>query len=830
MPSLTRDEAVARAQLITVDAMEVDLDLDRGAETFGSRTTVRFTCQDPGASTFADVRPVELAAATLNGRALDVASLDDGRLPLAGLAAENVLEVEATMAFGHDGQGLHRSTDPADDEDYVYGHLFLDAAPRVFACFDQPDLKAPYTVRVAAPEHWSVVGNGAARQVSPGHWELAPTQPLATYFVTVCAGPWVSVTAEHDGIPLGIHARRSLETPLREQAEHMLATTRTCLDHYHRLFGIRYPFGEYHQVFVPEFNAGAMENPGCVTFRDTYVFRGAATPDQVLERDNTIAHEMAHMWFGDLVTMRWWDDLWLNESFAEYMAYRTSTEALGAEEAWVEFGIVRKLWGYAAERSPSTHPVAGSSAPDALSALQNFDGISYAKGASVLRQLIAHIGDEAFVAGVGDYLRGHAFGNGELAEFLDAVARAAGRDLDDWAQAWLRTAGADRLALGRDGVLTRTTPAQHPADRPHTLDVAAFDGEQEVLREQVVLDGARVTVPGVADLPDGVLLVPNARDLTWAEVALDDTTVHGVVTGLADLPDPMARTVVWTSLLGGMHRAEVDPRRLLEVVENSWAREDDASVLSRVAAAVTGSVVPLFLRPEEREEALERVAGAADELADRADGADGADGGTAAGLALAAARVWARSGSEVARLHHWAAGEGLPAALAGDDDFRWLVLRRLSALDALSEDELAAAEAADRSLAGRLAALGVRAVRPTAEAKEWTWSHLHDDAELSNYAALELARGFWSAPEPELVRPYVDRVGGLLAHLGERMGEDALSRVATALHPKPLVEEATLSASTAMLERDDLSPGVRRALLDEDHVLREALASRRRFD
>ena len=445
----------------------------------------------------------------------------------------------------------------------------------------------------------------------------------------------------------------------------------------------------------------------------------------------------------------------------------------------------------------------------------------------MLRQLIAHIGDEAFVAGVGDYLRGHAFGNGELAEFLDAVARAAGRDLDDWAQAWLRTAGADRLALGRDGVLTRTTPAEHPAERPHTLDVAAFDGEQEVLREQVVLDGARVEVPGVADLPPGVLLVPNARDLTWAEVALDDATVHGAVTGLADLPDPMARTVVWTSLIGGMHRAEVDPRRLLEVVENSWAREDDASVLSRVAAAVTGSVVPLFLRPEERDEALERVAGAADELADRA---DGADGNAAAGLALAAARVWARSGSDVARLHRWAAGEGLPPALARDDDFRWLVLRRLSALDALTDDELTAAEEADRSLAGRLAALGVRAVRPTAEAKEWAWSRLHDDAELSNYAALELARGFWAAPEPELVRPYVDRVGDLLAHLGERMGEDALSRVATALHPKPLVEEASLSASTAMLERDDLSPGVRRALLDEDHVLREALASRRRFD
>ncbi|WP_404350151.1 aminopeptidase N [Phycicoccus jejuensis] len=826
MPSLTRDEAVARAALITVDAVEVDLDLDRGAEVFGSRTVLRFTSADAGGSTFVDLRPVELHGVTLNGRALDPAALDDGRLPLDGLAAENVLEVEATMAYGHDGQGLHRSTDPADDEDYVYGHLFLDAAPRVFACFDQPDLKVPYTVHVTTPQHWSVVGNGAAQQVSAGRWELATTQPLATYFVTVCAGPWESVTAEHDGIPLGLHARRSLAGPLREQAEQMFATTRACFDHYHRMFGIRYPFGEYHQVFVPEFNAGAMENPGCVTFRDTYVFRGAATPDQVLERDNTIAHEMAHMWFGDLVTMRWWDDLWLNESFAEYMAYRASTEALGADEAWVEFAVVRKLWGYAAERSPSTHPVAGSPAPDALSALQNFDGISYAKGASVLRQLIAHIGDDAFVAGVSDYLHGHAFGNGELAEFLDAMARAAGRDLDGWAQAWLRTSGADRLALRRDGTLTRRAPADRPADRPHTLDVAAFDGDREVLRAEVVLDGDTAGVGGVRELPAHALVVPNAADLTWAEVALDEETLDGLLGGFSDVPDPLARAVVWTSLLGGMARAEVDPRLVVDLVESAWPREDDASVLTRVPLAATSSVIPLFLRPEEQAEALERVALAADVLADRATATEGPPGDA---LALVAARVWGRTGSDVERLQRWAAGEGLLPALTDDDDFRWIVLRRLAALGALDDAALARAEEGDRSLAGRLAALGVRAARPTAEAKEWAWSRLADDPDLSNYAALELARGFWVGADTELVRPYVDRVGDLLARMGERMGEDALSRVATALHPKWVVEDATRRASAALLTRRDISPGVTRALLDEDHVLREALASHRRF-
>ncbi len=828
MASLTRAEAVARAALLTVDAMEVDLDLDRGAEVFGSRTTIRFTCREPGAAAAVDLRPRELHTATLNGVSLDATALADGRLVLTHLAADNVLEVDATMAYSHDGQGLHRSTDPADDEDYVYGHLFLDAAPTVFACFDQPDLKAPYTVSVTHPEHWNIVGNGGATREGPGRTTLATTPPLATYFVTVCAGPWSSVTSEHDGIPLGVHARRSLEPYLRAQAEHLLATTRTCFDHYHRLFGIRYPFGEYHQVFVPEFNAGAMENPGCVTFRDTYVYRGAVTPDQLFVRDNTIAHEMAHMWFGDLVTMRWWDDLWLNESFAEYMAYRTMVDAMGADEAWVEFGIVRKLWGYAAERSPSTHPVAGSPAPDALSALANFDGISYAKGASVLRQLIAHVGDEAFLAGVTDHLRRHAFGNGELSEFLEAMGRAAGAPLDDWARAWLQTAGADRVALGRDGALTRTVPDEHPADRPHTLDVAAFDeGGREVLRAQVVLRDEPVSVEGVAALPPSALLVPNASDLTWAEVALDDATLAALPATLAGIDDALARQVVWTAVLGGVHRAEVDPRLVLALVGHAWAREDDAAVLSRVTRVVLDDVVPHFLPPAEQEAARFRFAGAADALAARA-GVVGAGHGDA--LAVAAARGWARSGSDVERLRRWASGHGLPDTLVGDDDFRWVVLHRLAVLGHLTEDQVADAAEADRSMAGQQAALGVRAALPTTAAKAWAWRTLHDDASLSNYGALAVAGSFWAASDPDLVRPYVTRVGDLVVNLSKRMGDDALERVAGLLHPAALVEDASLEASTAVLARDDLTPGVRRSLVDADHVLREALASRRRFD
>ena len=825
MPSLTRTEATTRSDLVTVTSMRVDLDLDQGPHEFGSRSTIWFDCRRPGASTFVDLRPRALGEARLNGRLLDPATLVDGRLVLTDLAPENVLEVVATMAYSHDGQGLHRSTDPADGEDYVYGHLFLDAAPTVFACFDQPDLKAPYTVTVTAPEAWTVLGNGGATVVAPGRTELATTAPLATYFVTVCAGPWASVRTEHDGIPLGVHARRSLEPHLARQAERMLATTAASFDYYHQLFGIRYPFGEYHQVFVPEFNAGAMENPGCVTFTDRYVFRGAATPDQVLSRDSTIAHEMAHMWFGDLVTMRWWDDLWLNESFAEYLAFRTVSEVTEFTDAWVDFGINRKLWGYAAERAPSAHPVAGSPAPDAAAALGNFDGISYAKGASVLRQLRAHLGDEAFIAGVAAHLRAHAFGNAELSEFLAAMERASGRSLAQWSAVWLETAGVDRLAL--DGtVLVRTPPAAQPVERPHTLDVAAFADGRELARVDVVVAGERTPLPGLGDLPPGALVVPNASDLTWADVALDDTTLAGLAAGLAGVPDPQARAVAWGSVLGSVSRAEVDPRVAVDVFASAWPQEWSPAVLARVALALTDRLVPMFLPRAEQPAAQVRIAAAADELLDRAVTVGGADGDA---LTVAAARVWAATGVDGDRLRRWGSGDGIPEVLRGDDDFRWLVLRRLATLGELSEADIEQAEAADRSLAGALAALTVRAIRPTAAAKQWAWSRLHDDPVLSNHEALALAAGFWVTPDPALVRPYVAQLGDLLTVLATRLGEDALNRAVAPLHPTLLVDEETAAVSAELLTREDLGAGVHRALLDADHELREALTSRRRF-
>ena len=820
---LLRTEARDRARLITVDRMEVALDLSTSEQTFESRTRIEFTCAEPRAATWLDFRPETLHAITLNGEPIDVSAeataAGAGRIPLRDLRADNVIEAAGTMRFSRDGQGLHRAVDPADGEAYVFGHLFLDAAPTVFACFDQPDLKSPYAVTVTAPPGWTVLGNGAATRGTGGRWTLAETKPLATYFVTVCAGPYASVRAEHDGIPLGVHARRSLEEVLVAQAEDILEVTRQGLDYYHALFGIRYPFGEYHQVFVPEFNAGAMENPGCVTFRDSMIFRGAASEDQILQRANTIAHEMAHMWFGDLVTMSWWDDLWLNESFAEYMAYRTLVDATAFDEAWVEFSMSRKLWGYAAERTPSTHPVAGSPAPDAQSALQNFDGISYAKGASVLRQLITHIGDDVFIRGVRSYLRDKAFGNGDLADFLAAMEESFGGSVQEWSQAWLRTAGVDVLSVEDDAVLRRTPPLEYPADRPHTLDVGRLELDGAITCERITLDGATAVVP--ESVRGGAITLPNATDLTWATLELPAPQVGLVPEVLPRVEDAQVRAVLWSALIESVYRGRVSPAQLLRSVASAWPTETNAAILGRVVLNLTGRVIPAFVPGDGQPAAEEILATAARARLDSAE--------PGSSVALTAARALVRSTTERALLEAWAGGDGLPGGLEHDSDFRWLVVGALARRGWLGEEGIETARQADNTLTGKLAALAARASIPTEHAKDWAWMELTTNPHISNYEANAIAGSFWGSGELDLLTAYRDRYATDVPAMASTMGDDALQRVAQLAFPSRLVDRATEAVISATLERDGLTAGVRRAMVDSLSELREALASRDRF-
>jgi len=572
-----------------------------------------------------------------------------------------------------------------------------------------------------------------------------------------------------------------------------------------------------------------MENPGCVTLRDQYVFRGAMTQDELLSRSSTISHEMAHMWFGDLVTMKWWDDLWLNESFAEYMSYRTLCAATEFTEAWVDSSMARKTWGYAAERTPSTHPVAGSPAPDAQTALQNFDGISYAKGAATLRQLIAHIGDGAFITGVSEYLRSHAHGNAALSDFLGAMERASGKDLQGWADAWLRTAGLDAISVETasaqgsisSAIVRRTAPEAHPADRPHSIDIAGFSRGTEVFRVVTTVDQDETAVPELVGSPSPSLLIPNATDLTWANIKLDAATLAAAPAELSAVPQAQARAVVWTALVDGVALAEIDPRHLLAVLATCWAGESNQSIINRVGLLVTQRIIPAFIPAGEQEGAFAVVAQAAGSML-----AQSAPGSS---RALVAARYVATSSADQELLRHWASGEQLPERLEGDSDFRWVVLGNLARRGVIGSAELDAALDQDRTMAGNLKWLQAKASAPDAAAKLWAWDQLTGGHGRSNYEMNALATGFWQATGQDVLRPYVARYFSDVPAMSGRVGEDALARVAALAYPANLVERSTADQSAAALRRSDLTASVRRAIVDADSQLHEALASRAAF-
>jgi aminopeptidase N len=813
MPSLTVAGARTRAAALTVHSYDVDLDLTRGDRTFGSTTRIVFSAA--AQSTYLDVRPDELTSVTLNGEAVDVAGLSDGRLALSGLIAENELVVVASMAYSNDGEGLHRSVDAADGLTYLYAMSFLDAAPRIFACFDQPDLKAPYRVKVIAPPEWIVLGNGAAKQVFPGRWELAETQPLSTYFVTLVAGPYHQILSEHDGIPLGLVSRKSLAEHLEREAEDLFTVTGQAFDEFHRLFGYRYPFGEYHQAFVPEFNAGAMENPGCVTFRDSMVFRSAVTDGERSSRARTVVHEMAHQWFGDTVTMEWWNDLWLNESFAEYMAHRVSTSATRYTDNWIDFAFIRKWWGLQADQRSSTHPVASDAVKDAAASLEDFDGISYAKGASVLKQLAAYLGDDVFLAGVRAHITGNEFGNATFADLVAKWTEAGAVGLDSWAENWLRTPGVDTISADRTATglkLRRVAPAAYPADRPHQLTVGGYDESGRGISVAVLLDGDEVEV----DLdPSVAVVVPDAADDSWAKIRLDEQSVRQLPAVLPKIEDGVTRAVILNSIRDATADAELDPQLGFEVLLAQLPHEDsDIAVATMVGWART-RLLGIYLPYEPYRGRL------ADVLTARLDS-------TPAGssLQLAVARGVVSLTSDADLLKGWLQGTGVLAGLAVDADLRWLITLQLARLGAIGDAEIDAELARDKSSEGEVHATRSRAALPTPEAKERAWTLITTDAEVSNYELYAAAEGFWHPAQLELTAPYVDRYFAEIAGTDKFRSGWVVAQCAQLAFPSLVIDERVVRLADALAADESAAAGIRRAVGDQADDLKRALTVR----
>ncbi|MCM2390796.1 aminopeptidase N [Streptomyces albipurpureus] len=839
MSVLTRDEAQTRAQLLDVHRYTVDLDLTAGVEagvppgtgeeTFGSTTVIHFTARAAG-DTFVEVKPAALRSVTLDGHLLDPAALDGNRFPLIGLAeGDHELRVEADMHYSRTGEGMHRFRDPSDGETYVYTQLFLEDVQRVFSAFDQPDLKAVFDVSVTAPDGWSVLGNGVATHQGDGKWTCATTTPLSTYLVAVAAGPWHSVRTEHAGLPFGLHCRRSLAPYLDADADELFEITRQCYDRYHEKFEEPYPFDSYDQAFVPEFNAGAMENPGLVTFRDELVFRSAVTDTQRQTRAMVIAHEMAHMWFGDLVTMVWWDDLWLNESFAEYMGFQILTEATRFTDTWVDFAVARKGWGYDADQRPSTHPVSPDpdAVPDTASALLNFDGISYAKGASALRQLVTWMGEKDFLAGINIHFARHKFGNATLADFIDSLSGATDRDVHAWAEAWLRTTGVDTLTPAvAESNGTWSLAVAHQGTRPHRIAVGAYDIDpvdptRVVLRGRWELDvpgGANAVEPQPGRRP--ALVVLNDIDTTYAKIRLDPGSWETAVRVLSYVPDALTRAVIWNAARDMVRDGELAPLAYLEAARIQLPRETDLAIAQGVLAFATTQVAARYVPTAQRSAALGVIRDICRGLMRRTE--DGSD----PGLRLIAVRHFIDASAQPEAIQEWLAEGSVIGGPELDPELRWRIQYRLAVLGETDEAAIAAELVQDPSATGQEGAARCRSALPTEEAKAAAWAQMFASDDLSNYVFRATAQGFWQPEQAELVAPYLARYYPDTVALADRRGPAIAEAAGGYAFPLYAVDDEALEVGETALRETEMIPAMRRRLADQLDDLRRALSVR----
>ncbi|MFJ5174069.1 aminopeptidase N [Streptomyces griseoviridis] len=846
--NLSRDEARERAALLSVDGYEVSLDLrsavgddaGEGPRTFRSLTTIRFRCNEPGAASFADLIAPSVTALSLNGRDLDPGAVFDGtRILLEDLATENELVVDARCAYSRTGEGMHRFVDPEDGEVYLYTQYEPADARRVFANFEQPDLKAPYRFEVRAPEGWTVWSNGVGTQTD-GVWRFAETKPISTYITCVVAGPyhWVTDSYERtlpDGsrleIPLGALCRKGLAPHF--DADDIFLVTKQGLDFFHEHFDFPYPFGKYDQAFVPEYNLGAMENPGLVTFREEYIFRGKVTRSSYESRANVILHEMAHMWFGDLVTMEWWDDLWLKESFADFMGAFALVGATRFEDGWITFANRRKAWAYRADQLPSTHPVTAD-IRDLQDAKLNFDGITYAKGASVLKQLVAYVGQDAFLEGARRYFKRHAYGNTRLSDLLAVLAETSGRDMGGWARSWLQTAGVNALtpqvvldADGRIGELAVLQEAaeSHPELRPHRVAIGLYRVEDGALvryaRTETDVDGPRTVVAELAGQPAPELVLVNDDDLTYCKTRFDATSLATLRDHLGSMKDPLARALCWSALWNMTRDALLSAPDFIDLVTRFARRESDIGVLQMLHAWADSALVN-YAPPAWRETGGKLLT----EIALR----DLRAAGPGSEQQLAWARFYASVASapqELALLTALLDGTEKIDGLDVDQELRWVFLEPLASHGLADERTLAAELARDDTASGKRHQVRCLAARPSAAVKAQAWAQVVESEALSNALVEATIAGFAQPSQRELTAPYTEKYFAAIEDVWSRrsiqIGMDVVRGLFPS-HPTPKEARATLAATDAWLtSHEQAAPALRRLVIEARDDLARAL-------
>ncbi len=846
--NLTRIEAAERRGAVQTHSYDVVLDLTQGAETFRSTTTVAFAAR-AGAATFIDFITRTVHSVTLNGVALDVAAVNDGvRIQLADLHAENTLVVDADALYTNTGEGLHRFVDPADGEVYLYSQFEVPDARRVFAVFEQPDLKATYRFAITAPAHWTVFSNSptpapifagpsAGTREDASTWIFEPTVPLSSYITAIVAGPYAGVTdslvsASGRTIPLGVYCRASLLEHL--DADYIIEKTKQGFAFFESKFGYPYPFAKYDQVFVPEFNAGAMENAGLVTHTEAYVFRSKVAEARRERRVVTVLHELAHMWFGDLVTMKWWNDLWLNESFAEYASTLATAEATEWTEAWATFASTEKTWAYNQDQLPSTHPIVAE-IRDLEDVQVNFDGITYAKGASVLKQLAAWVGQDAFLAGVNRYLRKHEFGNAELRDLLGELETTSGRELTSWSKKWLETAGVNTLrpviAVDDAGVITafsitQTAPVDHDVLRPHRLAIGFYtlvDGRlQRTHRVELDVDGASTEVAGLVghSRPDLVLL--NDDDLAYAKIRLDEASLAVAIQSLGTIDDEVARALVWGSVWDATRDAESAPSDFVALVLGNIAAETNSTTFQTVLGQLVLSVNSYVAPWKQRQTGIE-AADALWRLAQRAPGGSDAQFQLVRTFAQLAATE-----EQLAAVAGLRDGSIALDGLAVDTDLAWELLISLVAGGKAGTAEIDAALAADTTANGQQSATTARAALPTAEGKAAAWSSVVDSTDASNLIVRATGIGFQRVHDRALLEPYLTAYFAALRPIWDSRSYAIAAGLINGLFPFPLASHALADAARAWLGANPEPAALRRLVIENLARVERALSAQER--
>jgi aminopeptidase N len=854
--NLTRDEARTRAALLDVDSYTVHLDLDPGrTTTFGSTTVIRFRASEPGAATFADLVGATIHELTLNGRRLDPAEVyAEHRIRLDDLQAENELRVVADCTYSHTGEGLHRFVDPADDRVYLYSQMEVPDARRVFTTFEQPDLKSTFTFTVTAPAHWKVVSVAPTPEPEPepaddgrAVWRFPTTERLSTYVTAIVAGEYHEVrdtyVGKHGEIPLGHYCRQSIAEHL--DSDELVEITKTGFAFFEDAFDYPYPFHKYDQLYVPEFNNGAMENAGCITLRDEYLPRSPQARWFYQQRANTVLHEMAHMWFGDLVTMRWWDDLWLNESFAEWASHHALVSATGYDEAWTGFTNARKNWAYRQDQLPSTHPIAADN-HDLEAVEVNFDGITYAKGASALKQLVAWVGEAEFLAGLRAYFKRHAFGNSEFTDLLAALEETSGRELRSWAEEWLRTTGVNTLSAevevddaGRytSFAVRQTSTAGSPTLRRHRIGIALFDRHEDgrlVRRTAVETDvaGPRTEVAKLVGAAQPDLLLLNDGDLSYAKIRFDARSLATVLESVETIDDSLARALCWGALWDMTRDGELPAGAFVDAVLRGVGSETDETAVKQLPMYVQVAI-DQFAHPSRRAELraqwerglrtlLEQARPGSDHQLTFARAFAGTTGRRIPPSSYGGAgRSDAASDLMAGLLDGSVTLEGLEVA----PDLRWALLTALVLNGRAGEAEVAAELARDNTISGKERATAALAVTGTPEAKARAWEDAAVRDDVSNETQRSIAYVFDGSEQQDVLEPYLERYLAVADTVWEDKGTQLASTMLEYMFPRSLTSRETLDRVDAWLESSPANPAAKRYVREIRDDIARALAA-----